>query len=132
LDERQDLHRAVWQAADIFCSLADNVQETFGLTPLEAMAAGLPQVVSDWNGYRDTVRHGVDGFRVPAFPAVERDPTGAGDSFLAGFAYGLSRSLPPHEALRLGNYCGSLAVGQLGVPRLSASDFAPLAREMSF
>ena len=36
----------------------------FGLTPLEAMAAGLPCVVSDWDGYRDTVRHGVDGFRI--------------------------------------------------------------------
>ena len=29
------------------------------------MAAGLPVVVSDWDGYKDTVRHGVDGFRVP-------------------------------------------------------------------
>jgi glycosyltransferase involved in cell wall biosynthesis len=53
-----------WAAADIFTSLADNVQESFGLTPLEAMAAGLPCVVSDWNGYRDTVRDGVDGYRI--------------------------------------------------------------------
>jgi hypothetical protein len=29
------------------------------------MAAGLPVVVSDWDGYRDTVRHGLDGFRIP-------------------------------------------------------------------
>jgi hypothetical protein len=28
------------------------------------MAGGLPVVVSDWNGYRDTVRDGIDGFRV--------------------------------------------------------------------
>lgn len=54
----------VVSAADVFLSLSDNVQETFGLTPLEAMAAGLPSVVSDWDGYRDTVRHGVDGFRI--------------------------------------------------------------------
>lgn len=54
-----------WLAADIFCSLSDNVQETFGLTPVEAMAAGLPVVVSHWDGYKDTVRHGVDGFCVP-------------------------------------------------------------------
>lgn len=60
-----DLYRAAWAAADIFTSLSDNFQETFGLTPVEAMAAGLPVVVSDWNGYRDTVRDGVDGFRVP-------------------------------------------------------------------
>ncbi len=52
-------------AADVFISLADNVQETFGLAPLEAMAAGLPCIVSDWNGYRDTVRDGVDGYRIP-------------------------------------------------------------------
>lgn len=54
-----------WAAADVFCSLSDNIQETFGISPIEAMAAGLPVVVSDWDGYRDTVRHGVDGFRVP-------------------------------------------------------------------
>jgi len=54
-----------WAAADVFTSLADNVQESFGLAPLEAMAAGLPCVVSDWNGYRDTVRDGVDGYRIP-------------------------------------------------------------------
>ena len=54
-----------FRAADIFFSLTDNIQETFGLTPLEGMAAGLPVVVSDWNGYKDTVRDGIDGFRIP-------------------------------------------------------------------
>jgi len=56
-----------WASADIFASLTDNLQETFGITPVEAMAAGIPCVVSDWDGYRDTVRHGVDGFRVTTF-----------------------------------------------------------------
>lgn len=59
-----DLGQDAWACADIFCSLSDNHQETFGLTPIEAMASGLPVVVSDWNGYRDTVRNGIDGFRV--------------------------------------------------------------------
>lgn len=58
------LRARAWAASDIFISLSDNIQETFGLTPIEAMAAGLPVVVSDWDGYRDTVRHEVDGFRV--------------------------------------------------------------------
>jgi hypothetical protein len=40
------------------------VQESFGLTVTEAMAAGLPSVVSDWDGYRDSLRHAVDGFRI--------------------------------------------------------------------
>lgn len=60
-----DKQATAWAAADVFTSLADNVQEGFGLAPLEAMAAGLPCVVSDWNGYRDIVREGVDGYRIP-------------------------------------------------------------------
>jgi 1D-myo-inositol 3-kinase len=55
-------------------------------------------------------------FRVPAFQAVELDPTGAGDCFLAGFAMGLLRGLALDEAVKLGNYYGALAVAQVGVP----------------
>jgi glycosyltransferase involved in cell wall biosynthesis len=58
---------SIWSVADIFISLSDNIQETFGLTPVEAMAAGIPCVVSDWDGYRDTVRHGIDGFRAATY-----------------------------------------------------------------
>ena len=61
---RPDKLAAAWAAADAFTLLVDNIQESFGLAPIEAMAAGLPVVVSDWNGFRDTVRDGVDGFRV--------------------------------------------------------------------
>ena len=55
----------IWQVADLFTSLSDNIQETFGLAPVEAMAAGLPSVVTDWDGYRDTIRDGIDGIRIP-------------------------------------------------------------------
>ena len=57
--------QTAWAGADVFCSLSDNIQETFGIVPIEAMAAGLPVVVSDWDGYKDTVRDEVDGFRIP-------------------------------------------------------------------
>lgn len=68
LDGRKPENRfRVWSVADLFLSLSDNVQETFGLTPVEAMAAGLPSVISDWNGYKDTVRHGRDGFRISSY-----------------------------------------------------------------
>ncbi|TAN66961.1 MAG: glycosyltransferase [Methylobacter sp.] len=66
LDGRKSGDRQIaWAGADVFCSLSDNIQETFGIVPIEAMAAGLPVVVSDWDGYKDTVRDGVDGFRIP-------------------------------------------------------------------
>jgi glycosyltransferase involved in cell wall biosynthesis len=66
LDGRKaDDRQAAWAGADVFCSLSDNIQETFGIVPIEAMAAGMPVVVADWDGYKDTVRDGVDGFRIP-------------------------------------------------------------------
>jgi glycosyltransferase involved in cell wall biosynthesis len=66
LDGRKSSERqTAWAGADVFCSLSDNIQETFGIAPIEAMAAGLPVVVSDWDGSKDTVRDGVDGFRIP-------------------------------------------------------------------
>ena len=52
-------------SADLAISLVDNVQETFGQSLVEAMAAGLPIVASDWDGYRDLVHNGRDGFLVP-------------------------------------------------------------------
>jgi len=55
----------VWAGADVFISLVDNIQETFGITPIEAMAAGLPVVMSDWDGYRASARDGVEGFLIP-------------------------------------------------------------------
>jgi glycosyltransferase involved in cell wall biosynthesis len=60
-----DLRFGVWQAADVFASFSDSVQETFGLVIVEAMASGLPVVASDWDGYRDLVADGETGFLVP-------------------------------------------------------------------
>ena len=65
----------LWAAGDIFLSLIDNMQESFGLTPIEAMAAGLPRVISDWDGYRDSVEHGEDGFLIPTL----QPPPGTGE-----------------------------------------------------
>ncbi|MSO93793.1 MAG: glycosyltransferase [Rhodospirillales bacterium] len=82
LDGREsDVRFRIWSAADVFTSLSDNIQETFGLTPIEAMAAGLPVVATDWNGYRDTVRDGIDGFAVPTWMA----PGGTGGDLAIPF-----------------------------------------------
>lgn len=55
---------------------------------------------------------------VPAFPAREVDPTGAGDCFVAGFAVGLLRGWLAERAARLGNWCGARAVEATGIPML--------------
>lgn len=75
----------LWAACDIFLSLVDNIQETFGLTPIEAMAAGRPIVASDWDGYRSTIRDGVEGFLVPTLGG----PPGAGRLMSARHVLGM-------------------------------------------
>jgi glycosyltransferase involved in cell wall biosynthesis len=70
----EELKYQALAASDVALSLVDNTQETFGLAVAEAMASGLPVVASNWNGYRDLVRHGTDGYLVPtrwAASAVE-------------------------------------------------------------
>jgi glycosyltransferase involved in cell wall biosynthesis len=56
-----------YAAADIFISPSDNIQETFGLSIIEAMACGLPVVCSDWDGYKELVEHELTGYRVPTY-----------------------------------------------------------------
>ncbi len=81
-----EIKRQALAAADIFVSPSDTAQEAFGLTPVEAMASGVPQVVSDWNGYRDTVRNGETGFRIPTFwTTSDEELVGTGD--LLGWRY---------------------------------------------
>lgn len=81
----RDLVGSMWAAADIFVSLVDNIQETFGITPLEAMASGLPVVVSDWDGYRYTVQDGEQGMLIPTLIGAE---AGAPPELVAGHAFG--------------------------------------------
>jgi len=83
--KNQDNKHLTLASGDIFMSLSDNFQETFGLTPLEGMAAGLPVIVSDWNGYRSTVRDGVDGFRIPSCSL----PIGSGEQIAYDHMVGL-------------------------------------------
>jgi glycosyltransferase involved in cell wall biosynthesis len=91
VDGRQTENRATWFAADIFVSFSDNLQESFGLTPIEAMAAGLPVVTSDWSGYRDSVRDGIDGLRIPTL----MQPPGMGEAL----AFIPTAGIAPHSTM---------------------------------
>lgn len=75
--------KATLSAAQVFLFPIDNVQETFGLAPIEAMAAGLPVIVSDWDGMRDTVPPDC-GFRVPTEMALPELTAYLGARFAGG------------------------------------------------
>jgi sugar/nucleoside kinase (ribokinase family) len=51
---------------------------------------------------------------VEAFPVKQADATGAGDAFVAGFIYGLSRGLSRYECARCGCAAGALCVTGIG------------------
>lgn len=59
MDERPDYYAS----ADVFC--APTRIASFGVTLLEAMAAGVPILASDIDGFREVLQHGVQGELVP-------------------------------------------------------------------
>jgi D-inositol-3-phosphate glycosyltransferase len=118
-NDRELLGR-LWAGADIFLSLVDNIQETFGITPIEAMSAGLPVVASDWDGYRYTVRDGRDGILVPTLGGPQ---TGIGRGMSARHAFLIDSyqsyvgGVAQHTAVNVGRAAQALAE-LMGSPEL--------------
>ncbi|MBS0331526.1 MAG: glycosyltransferase family 4 protein [Proteobacteria bacterium] len=102
----------LWAGADVFTSLVDNIQETFGITPVEAMAAGLPVVVSDWDGYRFTVRDGQEGFLIPTLGGP---PSGQGLNMVLRHTFEMSTyqtyvgEVAQHTAVHIGRAGDAIA-----------------------
>ena len=124
LDGRDShVRESIWYAADVFTSMSDNIQETFGLTPLEAMAAGLPVVVTDWNGYRDTIVDGESGFAIPTVSM----PPGMGGEFAFRHATGVDSY---DRYLGHASLCTSVDAGACARAYTSLIEDANLRRRM--
>ena len=65
-----------------------------------------------------TILDGMSRFDIPAVPAVEVEPTGAGDVFGAVLALGLAQGLPPREAASRAAAAAARVVEGPGVGRL--------------
>jgi len=59
---------------------------------------------------------------IPAFPAIERDPTGAGDVFAAALLIRLRETGDPLDAARFASYVAALSVEGAGISRIPARD----------
>ena len=69
--------KELYAAASVFLSPSDNLQETFGLTMLEAAVSGLPIIASDFDGYKDLVVNGESGLLIPTYGPDETPGTDA-------------------------------------------------------
>ncbi|MFZ5502733.1 MAG: glycosyltransferase family 4 protein [Pseudomonadota bacterium] len=94
-------------AADIFIMLS--VFDTFGMVVLEAMASGLPVIVSPNVGAKDLVDEGINGFVLPA----QGDADAAAD-----------------RIVRLSDATQRQVMGAAATRTASAHDWARLAEEM--
>lgn len=110
----------LYSAADIFVSPVDNVQETFGIAIIEAMASGLPVVASDWSGYRDLVVDGETGFLVETCWSPEA----------GAFASAAAPLLDPNEAVRVLAQQTVVNVGELYRRLKVLSENEELRRQM--
>jgi glycosyltransferase involved in cell wall biosynthesis len=59
--------RQLFASADVFVAPSDHIQESFGIALIEAMAAGLPVVASDWSAFREIVLDSQTGFLAPTY-----------------------------------------------------------------
>ncbi len=118
VDEVRSLCRPVLDRADVFLpSLGEAAMLTGRGTDEEAcrMLAAAGKIV--------VLKQGAAGCRIfardqelsiPAFPLKEADPTGAGDSFCAGFTVALLEGMDLRQAGRFANAVGGLAVTKKG------------------
>ena len=90
-------------------------KDTVEAAAQDLLEAGVGTVVVKCGGSGCYILNREGAFRVPAEKNVVcLDSTGAGDSFVGGFLYGLSQDLPLEECARLANRCGARAVQKIG------------------
>ncbi len=105
-------------------------REELGEAEIESLRRHTTVIVTRGGGGCTIYERGSE-VSVPGLAAPVCDPTGAGDCFLAGFGYALSRGVNVREAARMGNYCGSLAVQHVGVPELRKKHFRQILDEVN-
>jgi sugar/nucleoside kinase (ribokinase family) len=76
---------------------------------LEYLASRVPTVAIKLGEKGAIAQRGGERVACPAFPVAVKDTTGAGDSFDAGFFFGLLSGASLEGALRMGCACGALS-----------------------
>lgn len=111
------------RAADLSDVIVGNDEEfgfmagdiTKGLEKARALAASAASIVVYKRGPDGAITFaGGEEIRTGIFPVTALKPTGAGDSFLAGFLASLGEGRPLREAVMRGSACASIVVAKPG------------------
>ena len=122
--------KALFAAADVFLSPVDNIQETFGLTILEAYAASLPVIASAIDGYKDLIINEETGFLIPTVGPSSVESTNALAAVITADVYHLQLAqqcvvevAPFAKAIALlgGNAALRKQMGQNGYQRMCST-----------
>ena len=113
----RDLIRELYESGDLFFMNENEANLLFG--SIEAARARPGQLLFVTLGERgaliierDHVTH------IPGMPAVELDPTGAGDTFCGATLAGLARGQAPEAAARFAVRLAAEMIGEIGPARL--------------
>jgi sugar/nucleoside kinase (ribokinase family) len=104
---------------DVVLPSGDELRVLTGIEDIEAavrslLGRGVAMVALKQGMAGSTLYTKAGAVHAPTTPREERDPTGAGDAFAAGIAYGLLHDLQTEIMLRLANVVGGFAVTRLG------------------
>jgi glycosyltransferase involved in cell wall biosynthesis len=128
LEEQLKPH--VLAAADVLVSLSGNPQESFGIVLLEALAAGVPIVASDWNGYREALPDFYQPYLVPTLASHAV-------ALAADCSVGLTAACAPsfwHLVETLGHLLDNAALraslGQRGREEARQAHWASIAKQL--
>lgn len=119
-DEAGRVHTAPWESADALLPLADAVviseEDVEGDEKLVSRWAARTSVLVVTRGAAGCTMHvGGNHRSLPGFPAVEEDPTGAGDVFAAALFVRMWQGDDPWTAARLANCVAAVSVGRPGL-----------------
>ncbi len=116
---RDSFEHAIRNGVDIVVADEDEVAALVGTDTyedtLEALDAYDNLFAMTRSAEGSVIVHGDDRIVQPATPVDEVvDTTGAGDAYTAGFLYGWVNDMPLSECAKIGTFCGTTVVQQLG------------------
>jgi hypothetical protein len=114
---REPILHILEEFANVVFLNADEARALLDCGPEEAaakLAEDVEHVIVKVGSQGSIVCHGGNTHRIGVHPTDAIDTTGAGDSYAAGYLYGLSQGWDPARAGDLGSRVASLTVGQVG------------------